>query len=532
MDDRHSHYDVIVVGAGLGGLYAVHRFRRDGLDVRCLESAAGVGGVWRHNRYPGARVDIESHDYCYYFSEDLYREWNWTERYASQPELLAYLEHVAERFDLNRHIRFDTRMEGADWRPGEKRWEVRTSTGETLTADFLVMATGNLSEARTPDFPGIDDFDGQWVMTAHWPEEPVELEGKRIGVVGTGSSGAQVIPVLADRAAELHVFQRTPNFVVPARNGAPVAEVINKVRADYATERAWMRAAGGNHVQYFLADFDSLDAEGRRSLLEQQWERGGHGMSYVFLTQGVFKEHNDVVAEFVREKIRETVKDPETAENLSPYDHPIGSRRLVIDTNYYETFNRDHVSLVDLREEPIDRITPHGIRTTAREYPLDLLVFALGFDAYVGAINATDIRNADGERPADGWQRRPLTLLGLMTKGFPNFFFLTGPGSPATLANLFAENEYHVDWVADAISHLRQRGYRTIEPTDEGQREWTAVLDKTSAPLLRRHVRNYMTHSNPDGTRYFIPYAGGLHTYIKLADEIAANGYRGFTLGQ
>lgn len=530
-DSTTPDHDVVVVGAGIAGMYAVHRMRTDGLDVLGLESADGVGGVWRHNRYPGARVDIESWDYCYYFSHELYNDWDWAERYAAQPELLAYLEHVADRFDIRRHFRFGTRMDGARWDPAGARWEVRTSAGDTVTARFLLMATGNLTEARKPDFPGLDDFQGRWALTAHWPAEPIDFAGKRVAVFGTGASGTQAIPVIAEVAESVHVFQRTPNFCVPSQNRAMDGEYIDAIRPDVARARHELRYVhGGNHTSFQLLDFHATSPEDRLAAMERQWAIGGHGMAYVFRTQGVEIEVNRVVADFVRDKVRQVVRDPETAAKLMAHDHPIGARRLVIETGYYDAFNRDTVHLVDLREEPLVRITPQGIKTQEREYEIDVIVFALGFEAFTGALDATDVRNERGERPTDRWTRRPQTLLGLMTHGFPNLFLVAGPGSPATLANVWAENEYHVDWVTDCILHLRENGYAVIEPTEEGERQWTAVLDRVSAPLLRRTVRNYMTHFNEDGTSYFIPFAGGLAAYIGLADEVAAKGYEGFAL--
>lgn len=522
-------FDVIIVGAGLGGLYATHRFLTLGLSVLCVDSAAGVGGVWYHNRYPGARVDIDSIDYCYYFSPELYREWRWTERYAAQPELLRYLNHVADRFALRPHIRLNTRVTGAVWDGEAKRYRIKTADGQNLECRYLVMATGNLSEARNPAFPGLDEFRGEWVQTSHWPQRDVRVRGRRVAVVGTGSSGIQAIPVLAEDAAQLYVFQRSPNFVVPAQNGAldqatwkAIGEGLPSMRETVITE------LGGHHRAKATAPAAHYTPEQRHAMLEAQWLRGGQSMNAVFNDQTVNKESNDYVADFVRSKIRQIVKDPATAEMLCPYDHPIGTRRLCMDTGYYETYNRPNVTLVDVRAAPIERITATGIQTTDRHYEVDLIVFALGFHAFTGAIQAANIRNAAGLSPVDRWVRGPRTLFGLMTVDFPNLFMLTGPGSPSVLANMFLGNEFHVDWIARCIEHMRRSGHTTVEPTEQAEQEWTEHVAEVSSRILRRNVRNYMVHINDDGTRVFIPYPGGLDKYVAKVQEL---GYRGLAFG-
>ena len=522
--------DLVVVGAGLGGIYALHRFRSQGLKVRGLESASGVGGVWFHNRYPGARVDVDSIDYCYYFSPEIYRQWTWSERFASQPELLRYLNFVTDELDIRPLILFETSATSAQWHPETSRWEVATSTGRRFSARFLVMATGNLSAARRPDFPGLDQFKGEWVQTAHWPDREIPFAGRRIAVVGTGSSGVQSIPELAKEAEHLYVFQRSPNYSVPACNGPIDAPMYEDVKSRVAeVRRAMLATASATNAVGTSMPMAEYDEDARRQRFERQWNTGGHAMSYLFADQGTSAETNAVVAEFVRSKIREIVHDPETAETLSPRDHPIGSRRLCLDDGYYATFNRPNVTLVDVAKDPIERITQTGIATRDRSFEVDLIVFALGFRAFTGAWERIDIRNAAGETPTQGWARGPQTLLGLMTAGFPNFFFLTGPGSPSVLANLFLMNEYHVDWIADCIRHMDDSGLRTIEPTRDAQERWTAHVAEVAAPTLRLRTVNYMVHRNPDdGSAAFIPYIGGFKRYADQADAIAARGYEGF----
>jgi cation diffusion facilitator CzcD-associated flavoprotein CzcO len=527
-----AEVDVIVVGAGIGGLYALHKFKSQGLSVLGLESASGVGGVWFHNRYPGARVDVESVDYCYYFSAELYREWRWTERYAAQPELVRYFNHVADRFDLRRHILFETPLKAARWDPALARYHVEAGAGRTFTCRFLVMATGNLSAARKPDFPGLSNFKGEVVQASHWPDRQVELAGRRIAVIGTGSSGVQTIPVLAEQASQLYVFQRSPNYSVPAQNGPLNEPYFEQAAKDVPGRRDYLlttRAAITSNLGV-SQPFDQYSPEERRDRLERQWALGGQGMNRVFADQGINQAVNDVVAEFVRGKIRQIVKDPATAERLCPYDHPIGSRRLCVDTNYYATYNRENTTLVDIAANPIERITETGIQTRDAHYEVDLIVFAIGFNAFRGALDRVDIRNEKNETPTTHWSRGPRTMLGLMTTGFPNLFLLTGPGSPSVLANMVIMNEEHVNWVADLISYMQRKNFDTVEPEAAAQALWTESVAEAASKLLRLGVKNYMVHVNADdGSRVFIPYVGGLDRYVEICREVAADGYKGFT---
>ncbi|HXC38384.1 MAG TPA: NAD(P)/FAD-dependent oxidoreductase [Burkholderiales bacterium] len=524
-------HDVVVVGAGFGGLYGVYRFRQMGLSVLGFEGGGGVGGVWYHNRYPGARVDVESYDYCYYFSQELYREWKWSEKYATQPELMRYLNHVADRFDIRRHFRFNTWVTGAQWNPDAGRYDVTTSTGLCVTARFLVMATGQLSAARKPEFEGLDRFKGEWVQTSHWPEREVKLAGRRVAVIGTGSSGVQTIPEVAKVAQHLYVFQRSPNFSVPAWNGPMDDSLWQEIRKDVPAEREGLYVHPGcSHIQRGLRPATDLSPQEQRELLEAAWARGGHGMGAIFSDQTVNKDTNDLVANFVRDKIRSIVKDPAVAEKLCPFDHPIGTRRLCVDTNYYATYNRDNVTLVDVREHPIRRLTETGIELSdGSHYAVDLIIFALGFHAFTAPLSNAGIRNEKGETPAGRWKRGPRTLLGITTAGFPNLFFPTGPGSPSVLANMAPQNEFHIDWIADCIDYMRKHGHRTVEPTVDGEGRWTAHVAEVSDKLLRRQVNNYMVHINEDGSRIFIPYVGGMDRFARQANEIAAKGYEGFS---
>jgi len=528
-------YDVIVVGAGLGGLYALHRFGQIGLAVLGLEQASGVGGVWFHNRYPGARVDVESLDYCYYFSPELYRDWRWTERYASQPELLAYLNHVADRFDLRRRILFETALARAQWLPEAARYAVETSDRQKLSCRFLVMATGNLSAARSPDFPGLASFRGEWVQASHWPDRKVALAGRRIAVIGTGSSGVQAIPALAEQASHLTVFQRSPNFSVPARNLALDEAKFREAAADVPGRRRALlqtRAAISSNLGPALP-FAAYSMAEREDRLERQWALGGQGMNRVFADQGIDRHSNDAVADFVRAKIRQIVKNPETAERLCPYDHPIGSRRLCVDTDYYATYNRDNVTLVDISKDPIQRITETGIQTASTHYEIDLIVFAIGFHAFRGALDQVEIRNEKGETPTAHWDRGPRTYLGLMTCGFKNFFFLTGPGSPSVLANMVLMNEEHVNFAAGLIAHMAAHGFATVEPEPAAQAAWTGTVAEAASKLLRLGVKNYMVHVNEDdGSRVFMPYVGGLDRYAEICRGVADGLYQGFAFGR
>jgi cyclohexanone monooxygenase len=526
-DELRAGYDVVVVGAGMGGIYAVHRFRSQGLSVLCLEAGADVGGVWFHNSYPGARVDIESDNYCYVFDPELYREWQWSERYAAQPEILAYLRHAAERYDVRRSTLLDTRVTGAQWHPESDTYTVTTDTGLSVQARYLVMTTGQLSAARRPDLAGLADFRGDWTQTSTW--RPVPLAGRRVAVVGTGSSGVQAVTAIADEAAELYVLQRTANYSVPARNGP--ADPVRRAEHASDVEGLWRRlreTPGGIVLPPGGGRAGDYSVEQQQEMLEERWAHGGQAILTTFSDIGTSLATNTLVADFVRARIAERVADPELAERLMPRSYPIGARRLCIDTGYYETFNRPHVLLVDIAADPIDRVTETGIRLrSGRHVEVDTIVLAIGFDAFLGSLDAAGITNERGEHPSDRWARGPRTYLGLMTTGFPNLFLPTGPGSPGILVNMNASNVHHLDLVGDIIAEAAARGSTRVEPTRDAEDAWTSHAFDVAEPLLRRQVDNIHVHVGDDGSRVFIPYAGGFKNYVDRVDQIVADGFAG-----
>ena len=529
-----SQFDVVVVGGGLGGLYALYRLRGLGLAVRVFEAGSGVGGTWFWNRYPGARCDSESYCYSYSFSDELQQEWEWTERYPEQPEIMRYLNHVADRFDLRRSIRFGTRVTAAHYDEAANLWRVTTGAGEQLTARFLITAVGCLSSANVPNIPGLKDFAGRWYHTGEWPQEGVDFTGKRVGLVGTGSTGIQATPVIAAAAAHLTVFQRTPNFSVPARNGPLTDDFKREVKANYDEIRRKTRATTNGHP-YSISERLALDvpAEERQALYEAAWAQGGLQFRATFQDLLVDKAANDTAVEFIRAKIRQIVHDPAVADILTAFDHPYAAKRPPIDTEYFETFNRDNVTLVDVRSAPIERITPQGIRTRDAEYGLDVIVFATGFDAMTGPLLRIDIRGRDGQSLKEVWDAGPRTYLGLQVAGFPNLFTITGPGSPSVLCNMPVAIEQHVDWITDCIAYMRQRGLDRIEATAEAADQWVdRVNEAADATLLPLAASSWYLGANvPGKPRVFMPYAGGMARYRRICDDVAANGYEGFAIG-
>ena len=530
-------FDAIVVGGGLGGLYALHRLRRLGLKAKAFEAGSGVGGTWFWNRYPGARCDVESLEYSYAFDNDLQQEWHWPERYGNQSEILQYINHVADRFDLRKDVQLNTRVTAADFDRGRNIWTVKTDKGDVVTAPFCIMATGNLSTPRVPDFKGIERFKGKWYHTGLWPHEGVDFTGLRVGAIGTGSSGVQMIPIVARQAKHLHVFQRTANFSLPARNGPMDLEIEARHKAEYTDRRA-----AAYDTPFGIAGFppptkSALDAtpEEREAQYEAKWAEGGSiSFLYSYTDILVNKASNDTASEFVRNKIRGIVKDPVTAELLAPKDHPIGTKRLCLDTNYYETYNRDNVTLVNARATPIEEITENGLRTAdGTEYEFDAIVFATGFDAMTGALKEIDIRVGNGPALAEKWEGGPTTYLGLMVAGFPNMFTITGPGSPSVKTQMIVAIEQHMDWIADCLGTMRQRGMARIEPTPDAERDWVQhvndVADSTLYPLANSW---YVGANIPGKPRVFMPYVGGFAGYKKKCDAVAANGYEGFTMSR
>jgi cyclohexanone monooxygenase len=523
--------DAIVVGAGFSGLYMLHRLRELGLSAVVLERGSGVGGTWYWNRYPGARCDIESIDYCYAFSPELLEEWEWTERYATQPEILRYLEHVADRFDLRRDIRFGTTVTAATWE--DERWAVATDAGDTLTAQHLVLAVGNLTAVKRPDFAGLDDFEGDWYHTARWPREGVDLGGRRVAVIGTGSTGIQAIPRIAEQAEHLVVFQRTPNYSMPAVNHPLDPAELRAAVGGYDERRRRARESDAG-VPIAAPDRAALDAtpEERRAAYETGWRRGGiNALSNAFTDLFTEADANRTAQEFARSKIREVVRDPVVAEALCP-SHTIGTKRTCVDIGYFETYNRDNVELVDVRRSPIEAITARGVATADGEHPVDVIVFAIGFDAMTGALLEIDIRGRDGLTLRDAWAGGPRTLLGVATAGFPNMFIVTGPGSPSVLSNMVVSIEQHVDWIADCIAHLRERGVPWIDAGEDAQDAWVEhVAALADATLYPEATSWYVGANIPGKPRVFMPYVAGCGDYRRECDEVAVRGYEGFVLG-
>jgi len=525
--------DAIIVGAGFSGLYQLHRLRKLGLKARVLEKGDGVGGTWYWNRYPGARVDVVSMHYSYSFDEDLQQEWEWTERYSPQPEILKYLNHVADRLDLRRDIELNTKVTQAHFHDADNRWHVRTEDGRSYAAPFCIMATGMLSEVKDPDFKGLQSFEGDWYQTSRWPHEGVDLSGKRVGVIGTGSSGIQTITAIAPEVAELYVFQRTAHFSVPAANLPLTAEEVAEVKADYARRRAEQRyTSSGIPGEVGMTMALDHTPEERYAEYEKRWHKGGFELLMAYQDLVTSTEANETLAQFIRDKIRQKVKDPHVAELLTPKTHPVGTKRVVVDTGYFEVFNRPNVHLVDVRSSPIEEITPTGLRLFDRSYDLDVLIFAIGFDAMTGAINAIDIRGRDGLALRDKWSEGPRTYLGLQSAGFPNLFLVTGPGSPSVLSNMVVSIEQHVDWITDCIAWMREQGHERVEASIEAEEFWVRHVNEVAAGTLYPTAASwYMGANIPGKPRIFMPYVAGVGLYRQVCEEITARGYEGFHFG-
>ena len=532
--------DAVVVGAGFAGMYMLYRLREVGLTARVIEAGSDVGGTWYWNRYPGARCDVESLEYQYSFSDALQREWNWTERYAQQPEILEYASHVADRFDLRRDIQFNTRVTAAAYDDARQRWIVDTDAGDRLSAQFCIMATGCLSKPKWPEIPGRESFQGEACHTALWPHEGVDLRGKHVGVIGTGSTAIQAIPRIAEQAAHVTVFQRTPNFSVPAKQEPHDPAYVAQYKDEFeALRRKALRTRGGiiSRRPPELSALD-VDPEERQRRYAESWEEGA-GVLSVFTDLLTNEDANETAASFIRSKIQEIVHDPAVAAALCPTDHPYGTKRPCLDTDYYETYNRDNVRLVDVRATPIETITPAGLRTLdedgggrpGEDFHFDTIIFACGFDAMTGAILAVDIRGREGRSLREKWAAGPRTYMGLSIAGFPNLFTITGPGSPSVLANMIVCIEQHVDWIADCIVHLREQELGAVEATPAAEDAWVDHVNEVADQTLFPRANSWYVGANvPGKPRVFTPYVGGLDVYVEKCDAVAANNYEGFAL--
>ncbi len=529
-----ADYDAVVIGAGFAGLYMVYRLREDGFRVLGVEAGDGVGGTWYWNRYPGARCDSESMYYSFSFLPELEQEWPLEERYPTQPVILRYLRTVAQRLGLPKHFVFGARADSVRWNDEAGWWTVRAGDRLAVTARYVITATGALSASNRPQFAGASLFEGEQYSTASWPDGPVPLASKRAGLIGTGSSGVQVLPELARQAQSVTVFQRTAQFVTPARQERLDPRLVALWKANYQEIRRRTKwTAGGIPIPSPIRSAAELSAAERTALCEEAWRRGG-----IWFLDGTFSdavtslEANAVVAGFVRAKIGEIVTDPDTAEKLKPWTHAWGTKRVPVGSDYYETYNRPNVSLVDLRQDPIEEITPRGIRTRSGEHPLDVIVYATGFDALTGSIERLNVEGRDGERLEDAWAGGPRTYLGLMVPGFPNLFTITGPGSPGVVTNVPVAIEQHVEWIAGLLGYAREHGHKTAEAEPGAADEWTAhVQDVASATLYPTADSWYMGANIPGKPRVFLPYIGGLDVYRRRCDEIAAAGYPGIGMG-
>ncbi len=543
--DRDASFDALIVGAGFAGLYMLHRLRQAGKRARIYEAGDDVGGTWYWNRYPGARCDAESLAYSYSFSRELDEEWDWTERYATQPEILRYARHVADRFDLRGDIAFERKVEAAHFDEAERTWRVTTDAGDSAEAPVLIMATGCLSVPLIPDIPGLEDFGGPRYQASRWPHEGVDFAGKRVGVIGTGSSAIQAVPVIAEQARHVTVFQRTPNFSVPAHNHLLDPDFTRAFKARYPEHRRFHKlglASGFGDLEVepkeYVPRFESaLDAspEEFERVLEEGWAIGGAVFLRAAMDIMMNEESNRRVADFVHRKIREIVKDPETAEALCPTSHPIGTKRICVDTDYYATYNRANVRLVNLKRTPVERITERGVEIASAEsgsseaVELDALVLATGFDAMTGALDRIDIRGTGGERLRDAWSEGPRAYLGLMVSGFPNLFTITGPGSPSVLSNMLVSIEQHVDLIMDCLAELEKRDSTLVVPTPEAQDGWVAhVNEVASATLMPKAGSWYMGANVPGKPRVFMPYAAGVAVYREVCEQMVADGWQGF----
>ncbi len=532
-DENSDLLDVIIIGTGFAGVYGLHRIREAGFRVIAVEAGDDVGGCWYWNRYPGLRCDVDSLEYSYAFSEELQNEWRWSERYAPQSEIQSYIAFAADKLDLRKDIQFNTRISAATYNNDAGNWSLETEAGETLRARYVVMATGCLSVPNKPDIPGLDDFGGQLVHSVQWPKEKLDLSGKNVAVIGTGSTGVQMIPLLAKEAKHLTVVQRTPAFCVPARNQQWSDERIEFWRQNFRELRETARnsRAGVLH-EYGLLPAAAIRPEDQIADLERRWIKGGPNVLYGFNDLLMNHDTNELVSDFLRGKIADAVDDPEIAKKLMPYEYPVGTKRVCVDTGYYETYNRDNVSLVDLRSEKLQQIEKDGIRTEEGFYPVDVLIMATGYDAMTGALLAIDIRTSEGKSLRTEWGKGPQTYLGLGIAGFPNMFVVTGPGSPSVFSNMVLSVEHDMDWIANCLDHLRGKDFPSFEADPNAQEAWMDHVDEVARGTLLNRAASWYRGANIEGKpQKFMPYVGGVNTYQKKCRDIADNGYEGFLIG-
>ena len=528
--------DALIIGAGFSGMYQLLSLRdKLKLNARVIEVAAEVGGTWYWNRYPGARCDSESHSYQYYFSEELVKEWEWTQRYPDHAEIRRYLSHVADKFDLRRNISFKTRVTSAKYDAKENRWHVLTDKGEHYLAKYLITAVGCLSSANIPKIAGLDGFTGKWYHTGQWPHEGVDFTGKRVGIIGTGSTGIQAIPVIAEQAAHLTVFQRTANYSIPARN-APLTEEFKQFSKEKLTDIRDVMQTNTNGHAFRIAERSAINTpeKERLAIFEKAWEKGGLEFRAAFGDILTSKASNDTAAQFIRQKIRDIVKDPVKADALTDIDHPFATKRPPVDTHYFETYNRDNVSIVNLRKTPIEAITAKGIQTNEQEYELDIIVFATGFDAMTGPLLNINIEGKDGMALKDAWYAGPRNYLGLQVPGFPNMFTITGPGSPSVLCNMPVAIEQHVNWITNCIAEMQPKGFTKIEATEQAADEWVLEVNAAANATLLPQAKHswYLGANVPGKPQVFMPYAGGMAHYKQLCADVAKSHYKGFHLSK
>jgi len=532
MDTNLKKPDVIIIGSGFAGLYMLYKLKEINLDAIIIEKASGVGGTWFWNRYPGARCDIESIEYSYSFSEDLQQEWSWSNRYSDQSEILEYLNHVADKFNLRKHIVFNSTVLSATYKESINEWEIKTES-DSYISKFCVMATGTLSSIKEPSFEGLEDFEGESYITGKWPHNEVDFKNKKVGIIGTGSSAVQSIPVIAEDAGNLTVFQRSPNYSIPANNRPLLDQEIKNAKSNYSQIRknAKYTKAGIGYNQFEEKKILDFPKNYINEELDKRWDIGGQEIFTAGFTDvGIEPKANKIAADFVKSKIKEIVKDSSTAELLSPKDS-IGCKRLCADTNYFETYNRKNVELIDINSTPIKSITEKGLSTTNREFDFDILIFATGFDAMTGALLSIDITGKNNKKLKDKWKDGPRSYLGISISDFPNLFTVTGPGSPSVLTNMIVAIEQHVEWIFECINFLYKSHKNKIEANIQFENNWMDHIEDIASNTLRYTCNSWYVGANvPGKKRVFMPYAGGFGIYREKCDEIAENSYTGFII--